>query len=92
MKVVWSATAREDRRQIFRYLAERNPVAALRIDEALGRAAERLAETPDRGRPGREPGTRELASVLPYLLIYEADRQRQVVRMLRVWHTSRDRS
>lgn len=91
MRVVWRAGARDDRRRIFGYLAERNPAAAARLIEALILAADGLGSFPDRGRPGQAPGTRELATVYPYLLVYEVDRVAGVVRILRVWHGAQDR-
>lgn len=91
MRVVWRAGARDDRRRIFAYLAERNPAAAAQLIEALILAADGLSSFPDRGRPGRAPGTRELATVHPYLLVYEVDRTADVVRILQVWHGARDR-
>jgi plasmid stabilization system protein ParE len=57
MRVAWRAAARDDRRRIFRYLAERTPAAAARLVEALILAADGLASFLERGRPGRAPGT-----------------------------------
>jgi toxin ParE1/3/4 len=91
MRVVWRAGARDDRRRIFSYLAERNPAAAARLIEALILAADSLASFPDRGRPGQAPGTRELVTAYPYLLVYEVDRAAGVVQILRVWHGAQDR-
>ncbi len=91
MRVVWRAGARDDRRRIFSYLAERNPAAAARLIEALILVADSLASFPERGRPGRAPGTRELAAVYPYLLVYEIDQAASMVRILRVWHGAQDR-
>ena len=91
MRVVWRAGARDDRRRISAYLAERNPAAAARLVEALILAADSLASFPDRGRKGRAPGTRELVVVNPYLLIYEVDYAANLVRILRVWHGAQDR-
>lgn len=91
MRVVWGAGARDDRRRIFSYLAERNPAAAARLIEAVILAADSLSSFHDRGRPGRTPGTRELMTAFPYLLVYEVDRTAGVVRILRVWHSAQDR-
>ena len=52
-------------------------------------AADSLSAFPDRGRPGRVPGTRELAIVWPYVIVYGAHQGRVVV--LRVWHGAQDR-
>jgi len=91
MRVVWRAAARDDRRRIFAYLAERNLAAAARLVEALILAADSLASFPERGRPGSAPGTREIIAAHPYLLAYEVDRAAGVIRILRVWHGAQDR-
>lgn len=51
MRLVWRATARDDRRRITAWLAERNPAAAVRITRALLAAADGLAVLPEKGRP-----------------------------------------
>ena len=91
MKVVWLGTARDDRRRIFGYLAERNPAAAARLVEALILAADGLASFPWRGRRGLAPGTHELVAASPYLLVYEVDEATEVVSILRVWHSAQNR-
>lgn len=91
MRVEWLAAALDDREAIFRYLLERNPIAALALAEGLLTRADSLADTPDRGRPGLVPGTRELVALRPYILVYEVDHSAAIVRILRVWHSARDR-
>lgn len=91
MRVAWRAAARDDRRRITAWLAERNPAAAVRIAQALLTAADSLATRPEKGRPGRAPDTRELSTVPPYVIVYRVDRAADVVRILRVWHTAQDR-
>jgi len=49
-----------------------------------------LVENPGMGRPGRMPGTRELMAHRHYILVYDVDGD--LVRVLRVMHTSRQRS
>ena len=91
MKIRWRRQAETDLDGILAYLAERNPSAALEIAQSLVLAADSLATFPNRGRPGKLAGTRELVAVQPYLLIYEIDADADVVRILRVWHGARDR-
>lgn len=91
MRVVWRAAARDDRRRITAWLAERNPAAAIRVTRALLAAADSLAVLPEKGRPGRVPGTRELSAVPPYVIVYRVERDARLVRVLRVWHTAQDR-
>lgn len=89
MKVIWTATARNDRRLIVEYLSNLNPIAAVHLEEMLVLAADNLATFPYRGRPGLVQGTRELAALPPYLMIYEVEEN--LVRILRIWHTAQDR-
>lgn len=91
MRVVWRPAARDDRRRITAWLADRNLAAAVRVARSLLAAADSLAILPEKGRPGRLPGTRELSAVSPYVIVYQVDQDAQTVRILRVWHTSQDR-
>ena len=71
MRVVWSDRALTNLSAIGAYLTERNPRAATRIVDAIGGTVEGLMLHPQRGRPGRIPGTREL--IVPrtkYLVAY----------------------
>ena len=92
MRVIWLATAADDRRRIFDFLLERNPQAALEVEAELLAAAAGLDRFPLRGRAGLVEGTRELVVVRPYILIYEVDEEQQLVRILRVWHGARNRT
>lgn len=91
MKVEWHPEAEDELDVILAYLAERNPLAALALAEALVVAADSLSTFPHRGRPGKAAGTRELIAVSPYLLIYGVDEEAGLVRILSVWHGARDR-
>ena len=90
MKVVWRAAARADILRIIHYIADENPVAAWKIGRALVLAGDNLAVFPQRGRPGRVRGTRELTTVAPFIIVYEiTDTDR--VRIMRVWHGAQER-
>jgi toxin ParE1/3/4 len=91
VRVVWAAAARDDRRRIAAWLAERNKAAAVRVARALAAAADSLAALPAKGRPGRMPDTRELSAVPPYVVVYRVNEVAGVVRILRIWHTAQDR-
>jgi len=72
LKLQWSAASEEDRGRIFDFLAERNPAAALRMDERIDEAVEHLIEYPQIGREGRVEGTRELViGNTPYIAAYK---------------------
>ncbi|HEX5415337.1 MAG TPA: type II toxin-antitoxin system RelE/ParE family toxin [Chloroflexota bacterium] len=85
MRIVWAAPARRDLRGQVLYVAERNPDAAKRLQAAMRHAVEGLADFPNRGRPGRYEGTRELVITgYPYIVVYRV--REESVRILRVLH------
>lgn len=71
MRVRWSRHARNDRAEIFDYLAERDPAAAVAMDEAFSTAASRLECYPLSGHCGAVAGTRETKPHRKYRLIFE---------------------
>lgn len=87
MKVIWSPEAEQDRSDIMEYIAEDNPVAAVRMDELFASAAAKLSDFPYLGHAGKVPGTRELIPHESYRLVYEV--YGETVRVLAVAHTSR---
>lgn len=77
-----------DRDAIFDYIEADSPRAAIKLDEYIEDAAQRLLDLPEIGRPGRVEGTRELVLtrapyILPYRIIGDT------VRILRVLHGAR---
>jgi len=63
--------ALDDRNSIFSYIERENPRAAVHVDEEIVRAARRLLDFPESGRPGRIAGTRELVVPrTPYIGAY----------------------
>ena len=71
MTIVWSPRAIGHLAHLRDYIARDNPEAANRIATALLDVVERLAELPNRGRPGRAAGTRELVVPgTPYIIAY----------------------
>jgi toxin ParE1/3/4 len=71
VKLEWSSFAQADRDDIFDYIADDNPRAAVRVDRLIEEAIAGLLEFPDMGRIGRIEGTRELViSRTPYLVVY----------------------
>ena len=91
LRVEWRPAAINDVRAIFDYLIELNPQAALAVSDALVNAGDSLSALPRRGRPGLIAGTRELVVLRPYIMVYEVDGETDCVRILRIWHRSRDR-
>ncbi|KEY57017.1 type II toxin-antitoxin system mRNA interferase toxin, RelE/StbE family [Serratia sp. DD3] len=73
MKVIWAPEAEQDREDIWYYIAEDNPEAALRMDTLFSEAADRLSRHPEIGRQGTIAGTRELIVHESYRLVYQIE-------------------
>ena len=71
MKLFWTAQAQRDRLNIIDYIAEDNPVSALKLDDRLIEAAEACATQPNMGIAGEIAGTREFVAHENYRLVYE---------------------
>ncbi|MEQ9330092.1 type II toxin-antitoxin system RelE/ParE family toxin [Thalassobaculum sp.] len=89
VRIVWTEPARDDLLRIRAYITEFEPSAASRVAAQLVAAADSLERLPSRGRPGTEPGTREIVAVYPYVIVY---RVAEAVEILRVWHGAQDRA
>lgn len=86
MNILWSPQAIEDLLSLRDYTAEENPKAAQRVVlRVVQEVAQLLPENSQIGRPGRVPGTRELAIArTPYIVPYRVERG--AARVLRVYH------
>jgi toxin ParE1/3/4 len=74
MRLVWTRRAISDLAEIRCYIARDNPAGAHRVARHIKRTVAQLADLPRLGRPGREPGTRELViSRTPYIVAYRVD-------------------
>jgi plasmid stabilization system protein ParE len=93
MKVIIRESAEDDLHDIFAWIAEHNRAAAA---DLLARIRDRISlleidSLADMGRPGSEPGTRELIEY-PYIIVYEVHRARNEVEVLSIMHGARERS
>ena len=88
MPLIFSREAIDDLGAIRTYIGERNPAAASRVAVQLLAACDRLEYLPERGRPGLVPGTREITSIWPYVIVYRIGSN--TVEIIRVWHGARD--
>jgi toxin ParE1/3/4 len=89
MKIVFSPEARNDLRHIHECISQDDPYAASRLAVELVAACDRLETFPARGRPGRVRGTRELATVWPYVIVYRI--RKTTVEIIRIWHGRQSR-
>ena len=71
MKIVWSPRAIEHLIAVRAFIAKDSPNAAHAVAARIVASVEQLALYPNKGRPGRIPGTRELVIPdTPYILPY----------------------
>ena len=90
MRIRWTPAAADDLQHIFDYLKETEPDLAHSTILEIRESVRSLKTFPHRGRPGREPGTRELLhNRLPYLVAYRV--RGDVVEILHIWHPAQDR-
>jgi toxin ParE1/3/4 len=85
MRIEWSPEAAADFTGIVAYIHEQNPSAAMRVALILFESTASLQSFPNRARPGRVDGTRELVlTPLPFIVIYRV--KKDVVEIARVLH------
>ena len=85
MEVRWSPDAADDFTALIRNIRQDNPSAALQVGRAIYDAVAQLNTFPNRGRPGRVKGTRELPLTrLPFLVVYRV--RENAVEIARVLH------
>jgi toxin ParE1/3/4 len=83
MRVRWTTDAADDLERICDYIAETSPDAARRVARAIVEGVASLSTLPNRGRPGRVDGTRELVFMpLPFVAVYEVHDELHVLRVL----------
>jgi toxin ParE1/3/4 len=72
--------------QLF-YIVDRDPAAAVRVDEEIEQQTDMLIDHPEMGRTGRRPGTRELVvQRTPFVIVYRVRPKAKRVEILRVLH------
>lgn len=86
MKIRWSPEAADDLTNLFHYILEQNPSAALRVANKIRENIATLKSFPRLGREGRIEGTRELAlPPLPFIVVYRIKKE-EIVEIARVLH------
>lgn len=87
MRIRWAREARQDRMEIFQYIAGENRGAAIALDRRFEEAISSLSAFPQLGKEGVVPGTREFVPHEHYRVVYEvAD---DAVNILAIVHTAR---
>jgi toxin ParE1/3/4 len=90
MRLRWTPAAADDLEAIGDYLARHLPAFAQSTIREIYQAILTLRSTPNRGRPGREEGTRELVLPrLPYIVVYRV--KDTDVEILHIYHGAQHR-
>jgi len=85
----WTAAAAADLECIAYYLIEHAPENATNLVRRIYEAPSVLRTFPNRGRPGRKAGTRELVvPSLPYIVVYQL--AGDVVHVVSILHGAQD--
>jgi addiction module RelE/StbE family toxin len=90
-KIIWSLQAREDLRDIVRFVAQHNASAAETLGYSLISRVDSLEQFPLLGRAVPElgdPGVREII-LRPYRIIYRVFDEQRLIAIVRVWHGAR---
>lgn len=89
MRLRWTSAAADDLENIANYLFEKTPENAARLIRELYEAPSTLKSFPNRGRPGKKQGTRELVMPsLPYVIVYEV--RGDTAHIVRILHSSQE--
>lgn len=88
LPIVWTDEAREDLLAIVRYVAERNPSAAMELGRTIEESTWPLPEHPYLFRPGLLPGTREIVAHRNYVVVYRVELG--CIEVLRVLHARQE--
>jgi toxin ParE1/3/4 len=90
MSVNWASRAARDLYHIGLYIRGDSPEASVRVVRTIFDECQNLATSPDRGRIGKRPGTRELVfAPLPYIAVYRVTARG--VDILSIWHGAQNR-
>ena len=89
--IVWTQSALEDLRDLVRYIAADDPIAAERFGNAIIRKVEAITSFPRIGRMVPEIGNELVREIIltPYRIVCELDDSAEQIAVIRVWHGAR---
>ena len=90
-KIDWTFRAREDLREIAVYISRDNPVAAMKLGDAIFKRVDMLVRFPFMGRMVPERRQNEIRELIfkNYRIVYRVKENPKVIEVLRVWHAAR---
>ncbi len=89
--VVWSQTAVEDLGAIVRFIALDDPGAAASLAERILGRIELASDLPFSNRVVPEKAEESIREIIlrPYRIVYNVDKRRGAIHILRIWHAAR---
>jgi plasmid stabilization system protein ParE len=90
-QVVFSPVARDDLRNIVRYISLDAPDRALTFARFLITHTKSLARFPERGRVVPEFGDNSIREIIAhsYRIVYRLDHSQHLIQVVRFWHAGR---
>ena len=90
-EITWSEAASEDLKQIVLYIAQDNSTAARRLAVRVLSHIETASRFPFSNRAVPEKSDESIRETIlkPYRIIYHADKQKNAIHILRIWHAAR---
>ena len=90
-KLIWSPLARDDLREIVRFISSDSPQRAQEFALRLIEHTDRLHEQPLSGKMVPEHHLPHIREILyrPYRIVYRVNHERQLVEIARIWHAAR---
>ena len=90
-KVIWTDEAIADLRRLVAFISQDNPIAAVKLGEALIQKSMILAQHPRLGRKLRKSPKDSIREIIvpPYRMIYEIDDAVKAVFVRLLWHGAR---
>lgn len=90
-KLVWTSLAREDLREIVRYIARDNVAAARRVGGRILEAVEVLGRMPELGRMVPERDDPKIREIIRgnYRIVYRVCQAPRRIEIWRIWHGAR---
>ncbi len=89
--IIWTQSALEDLRELVRYIAADDPIAAERFGNAIISRVEGIQSFPRIGRVVPEVGDDLVREIIlaPYRIVYQLDDSSEEIAVIRVWHGAR---
>jgi toxin ParE1/3/4 len=90
-RVIWTDEAIADLRALVTFISQDNPLAAIKLGEALIQKSMTLTGHPRLGRKLRKSPKDSIRELIapPYRVVYEIDDAAKVVHIRLLWHSAR---